>query len=492
MEEFDIFRDIAERTGGDIYIGVVGPVRTGKSTFIKRFMEQIILPNILNEFEKERAIDELPQSGAGRTVMTTEPKFVPDDGVEISLDEATKVRVRLVDSVGFPVEGALGYMEDDGPRMVATPWFEYDVPFDEAAEIGTKKVIQDHATIGIVVTSDGSFGELPRAAFVEPERKAITQLAEIGKPFMILLNSTRPDDLQTQSLADELREEYQAGVLAVNIAKLEQDGFAKILTEILYEFPVQEAKIHTPDWVDELPANHWLSEHFRQAVDDVKPLIQKVRDVSAARRRLNEYEFISEAIIDHLDLGTGHVAIRLDTQDENYYQAIQDLTGIDFREKASQIRTLREMVNAKKAFDQLGEAWADASETGYGVVVPRLADMNFEEPEMVKKGHQFGVRLKASAPTYHIIRADVSAEYTPILGSERQSEDLVNYLLEKFQDDPRKIWESNIFGKSLSELLQEGIHSKISRMPSNAQDKLQETLQRIVNEGSGGLICIII
>lgn len=492
MEEYDIFRDIAERTGGDIYIGVVGPVRTGKSTFIKKFMDQLVLPNITDEFEKQRAIDELPQSGAGRTVMTTEPKFIPDEGIEIALDEDVSVRVRLVDSVGFPVDGALGYTEEDGPRMVATPWFDYDIPFDEAAEIGTKKVIQDHATIGMVITSDGTFGELPRSAFIEPEQKAIETIAEIGKPFLILLNTTRPDDLQTRSLADEMRQQYNTGVIPVNIAKMDRDMLVKILTEVLYEFPVQEVSIKSPDWVDELPRAHWLLQQFQNAIDTVHPNIVKIRDVTGARRRLSEEEFVQEARIEELNLGTGKVTITMEAPDELYYQAIQDLTGIDFREKANQIRVLREMVTAKRSFDLLGEAWADASETGYGIVMPRLSDMNFEEPEMVKKGHQFGVRLKASAPSYHIVRTDVSAEYTPILGSERQSEDLVNYLLEKFEDDPRKIWESNIFGKSLSELLQEGINNKISKMPSNAQEKLQETMQRIVNEGSGGLICIII
>lgn len=492
MEEYDIFRDIAERTGGDIYIGVVGPVRTGKSTFIKKFMDLLVIPNIADEFERQRTVDELPQSGAGRTVMTTEPKFIPDEGVEIALDESVNVRVRLVDSVGFPVEGALGYTEEDGPRMVATPWFDYDIPFDEAAEIGTKKVIQDHATIGMVITSDGSYGELPRAAFREPERKAVEALAEIGKPFLILLNTSRPDDLQTQSLADELRQEYNAGVIPVNIARLDRDSLIKILTEVLYEFPAQEVAIRSPEWIDELPRNYWLAQQFQRVTDEVLPTVVKIRDITTARRRLAEEEFVEEARIAELDLGTGKIVIELDTPDEYYYQAIQDLTGIDFREKASQIRMLREMVEAKRSFDILGDAWADASETGYGIVLPRLTDMNFEEPEMVKKGHQFGVRLKATAPSYHIIRADIAAEYTPMLGSERQSEDLVNYLLEKFEDDPRKIWESNIFGKSLSELLQEGINNKISRMPANAQEKLQETIQRIVNEGSGGLICIII
>lgn len=491
MEGFDVFQDIALRTGGDIYVGVVGPVRTGKSTFIKRFMEVLILPNLPDSYERQRTIDELPQSGAGRTVMTTEPKFVPDQAVAITVGEAMQVRVRLVDSVGFPVAGALGYVEESGPRMVVTPWFDYEIPFEEAAEIGTRKVIADHSTIGVVVTADGSFGEIPRASFAEAERKAIAQIRDLGKPFIVLLNSARPDSADARELAESLEGEYGVRVLPVSVPLLDQAGFHRVLEEILFEFPARDVHVAIPDWIHELDVHHWLRRRMEEEAAAAAASIHKLRDVPAARDQLAAQDVVAKAEVVRIDAGTGSVELRCDVHDELYHQALEEITGVNVAERANLVRLLRELVEAKTQFDRVGEALREAREVGYGVVAPDLADMTFEEPEMVRKGNQFGVRLRAKAPSYHFIRADIEAEYTPILGTERQSEDLVRYLMEKFEDDPQKIWESQIFGRSLHELLREGIRSKLTHMPESAQEKLQETVQRIVNEGSGGLICIL-
>lgn len=492
MESFDVYRDIAERTGGEIYIGVVGPVRTGKSTLVKKFLELLVLPNIEDEYDRQRTVDEMPQSGAGRTVMTTEPKFVPDEGVAVRLGEGVEARVRLIDSVGYPVPGALGYTEDEGPRMVTTPWFDYDIPFEEAAEVGTRKVIADHSTIGLVVTTDGTIGEIPRENYVEAERRTVTQLKELGKPFLVLLNSARPGDPQTARLAQQLEDEYEATVLPVNCLRLDQEGVTAILQEVLYEFPVREIAFRLPGWVEELDPGHRLRLGLEEAVNAARDSVRRVRDAEPAVRRLAGHEWLAAARLAALDLGTGTGAVELEVKEDLFYQVLREITGVDVLDKRALVRVLRELVYARDEFERVSEAWREARELGYGVVLPDLPDMDFQEPQMVKKGHQFGVRLKARAPSYHIIRADVDAEYTPLLGTERQSEDLVNYLREKFEDDPRRIWESNIFGKSLNELLRDGVRGKVDRMPEQARRKLQETLQRIVNEGSGGLICIIL
>lgn len=492
MEEFRIFEDIAERTGGDIYIGVVGPVRAGKSTLVKKFLELLVIPRMEDEFERQRAIDEMPQSGAGRTVMTTEPKFIPAEGVEISLGEAARCRVRLVDSVGFPVEGALGYSEDDGARMVTTPWFDYDIPFEEAAEVGTRKVIADHSTIGLVVTTDGTFGEIPRENYVAPERRAIQEIQQLGKPFLILLNTARPFDPATRALAERMEDEYGASVMPINCARLDEEGLKAILEQVLYEFPVGNVTFQLPGWVTELGESHPLRHRYEEALESSRLRIRRARDVELAVRQLGGQDFISRSTLKRLDLGTGEATVELEVPEELFYQALREITGVDIHDKQALMRLMRELSEAKGEYDRVSDAWREAMEMGYGVVVPGMEDMVFEEPEMVKKGHQFGVRLKAQAPSFHIVRTDVEAEYTPILGTEKQSEELVSYLMEKFEDDPSKIWESNIFGKSLNELLRDAIRGKIDRMPENAQRKFQETLQRVVNEGGGSLICIII
>lgn len=489
---FDVYADIARRTDGEIYLGVVGPVRTGKSTFVKRFMELLVLPSIADPFERERTIDELPQSGGGRTVMTTEPKFVPDQGIEVSLGEGLAVKVRLVDSVGFPVPGALGYAEDGTPRMVVTPWFDYEIPFEEAAAVGTRKVIADHATIGVVVTADGSFGDLARESFVAAEEEAVGQIRDLGKPYVVLLNSARPESPDAAALAESLRDAYGVAVVPVNVATLNDGDLRRILREVLYEFPVRDAAVRVADWLQELDPGHGLRRRVEEAAAHGAAALKKVRDVDPVVQQLLASDGVGQADIVRLDLGTGSVEIDVDAPEGAYQAVLRDITGADLTGKASLVRLLRELAAAKREYDRVASALQDVRQVGYGVVVPDLGDMTFEEPELVRRGNQFGVRLKARAPSLHLIRTDVEAEYTPILGTERQSEDLVNYLMEKFEDDASKIWESQIFGRSLHDLLREGIRGKLARMPESAQNKIQETLQRIVNEGGGGLICIIL
>lgn len=492
MEGNNILNDIAERTGGDIYLGVVGPVRTGKSTFIKRFMELMVMPNIRDIYDRERSRDELPQSGAGKTITTTEPKFVPNEAVELTTNSGLNLKVRLVDCVGYAVEGALGYEEDDEPRMVKTPWFDYEVPFEEAAEIGTRKVIADHSTIGFVITTDGSISDIPRASYVEPEERVINELQDLNKPFIILLNSTHPHERETLDLVDELTEKYGVSVIPIDVANMSSDQIYGILEEVLYEFPVQEVNIKLPRWVDELAEDFWLRDNLETAIRDVLGEVRKVRDIDKAIEQLSDIENISYVSLQEMNLGTGTAAIDITVPEELYFKALSDVSGYEIEGTHDIIRLMQDLSMAKREFDKVSSALNEVKETGYGVVTPRLEEMFLEEPELIRQGSRFGVKLKAKAPSLHIIRADITTEITPIIGTEKQCEELVRYMLDEFEEDPAKIWESNIFGKSLHDLVREGIQNKIHRMPENAQVRLQDTLQRIVNEGSGGLICIII
>jgi len=492
-EKFNIYEDIAQRTGGDIYIGVVGPVRTGKSTFIKKFMETLVLPNIADEYARDRARDELPQSSGGKTVMTVEPKFVPDEGVPITVGEALEMRVRLVDCVGYTVDGAAGYVDEAGnPRLVMTPWFDYEVPFQEAAEMGTKKVIQEHSTIGLVVTTDGTVTELARGQYIEPEERVVAELKELGKPFVVLLNTIRPYATETMELAGELEEKYDVPVIPMDCASLTGDDINLILEQVLYEFPVKELEVSLPKWVEELAETHWLRQQFEQAVHEAMEPVHRLRDVDPAVSRLSSYDFIQDVALKSMDMGTGIAAVELGAREDLYHQVLEELTGVPIEGKHTMVRLIREYVHAKSAYDKVADALRDVRQTGYGMVSPVLEEMAFEEPELIKRGNQFGVRLRASAPSIHMIRADIETEVTPIIGTERQGEELVQYLLDRFESDPKKLWEFDIFGKSLHDLVREGIQNKLFRMPENAQEKLQETLSRIINEGSGGLICIII
>ncbi|MGE5560762.1 MAG: stage IV sporulation protein A [Chloroflexota bacterium] len=492
MEKFDIFQDIAERTGGDIYVGVVGPVRTGKSTFIRRFLETLVLPNIKDVNERERAKDAMPQGAGGRTIMTTEPKFVPDDGIEIAIRDNLKLRVRLVDCVGYAVAGALGYEEEDGPRMVQTPWFEYEIPFQEAAEIGTRKVISDHSTIGLVVTTDGSITEIPREAYVEAEGRVVHELRDLGKPFVVILNSTHPFAKETRELADQLQAQYDVPVLPVDCAQLSQDDIYVIMEQVLYEFPVREVNINLPQWVEVLEGRHWLRKKFEDAVRETAEGIRRLRDIETAIGKLGGYDFVDDVTLRSMDMGTGVAAIDMSAKEALYYQILEEVSGLTIDGKHGLLALMRELAGAKREWDVVADAVKQVRETGYGMVPPRLADMMFADPELMKQGNRFGVRLKASAPSLHMIRADIETEITPIIGTEKQCEELVKYLMDRFEEDPKKLWESDIFGKSLHDLVREGIQNKLTDLPENARVKLQETLQRIINEGSGGLICIII
>jgi stage IV sporulation protein A len=491
VEQHDIFRDIAERTGGDIYLGVVGPVRTGKSTFIKRFMELLVLPNIRNPIERDRAKDELPQSGAGRTIMTTEPKFVPNEAVEITVREGLPMRVRVVDCVGYTVEGALGYESEEGPRMVRTPWFEEEIPFQEAAEVGTRKVITDHSTIGIVVTTDGSITDIPRENYVKAEERVVWELKELQKPFVVLLNSTSPYQEETIALAQELESQYGVPVLPVDCLNMGESEVLNILEQALYEFPVVEVNVNLPPWVEELDPAHWLRRNLEEAVNREVAKVQRLRDIDLLVENLSRQEKVSRVALQRMDLGTGTATVQVNLEEGLFHRILEETTGFTIRGDHDLLRLMGELATIKREYDKVAEGLAEVRSTGYGIVTPNVEEMELSEPELIRQGGRFGVRLKATAPSYHFIRADITTEITPLIGTERQCEELVRYILEEFQDDPQKIWETNIFGKSLSQLVRDGIQSKLYRMPENARIKLQETLERIINEG-GGLICIII
>ncbi|WHH59864.1 stage IV sporulation protein A [Petroclostridium sp. X23] len=492
MENYNIYQDIAERTEGDIYIGVVGPVRTGKSTFIKKFMDLLVIPNIENSYRKERARDELPQSAAGKTIMTTEPKFIPNEAVEIVLGDNATFNVRLIDCVGYIVNGALGHIENNAPRMVSTPWFEEQIPFYQAAEIGTRKVITEHSTIGLVVTTDGSITDIPRADYIEAEARVVKELKEINKPFIMLLNSTKPHDAEVQKLREDLETKYAVPVIAVNCAQLNIDDINTVMEKALFEFPVKEIGINLPKWVDALDSDHWLRMGMMDSIKQAVSKVTKIREVKNSMASLTNYEYIEKIYFDKISLGEGTVLVDIATPEGLFYKILGETSGFDIDGEDKLITLMKELSFVKKEYDKISFALHEVKQKGYGMVTPTIDELSLDEPEIVKQGGRFGVRLRASAPSIHMIRADIETEVSPIVGTEKQSEELVHYLLKEFEVDPRKIWESNIFGKSLHELVNEGLHNKLHRMPEDAQLKLQETLQKIINEGSGGLICIIL
>lgn len=492
MGEFNIYKDIAERTQGDIYIGIVGPVRTGKSTFIKRFMDLLVLPNIDNPYIRERAKDELPQSGAGRTISTTEPKFVPNEAVEIELKDNARFRVRLVDCVGYMVKGALGHMEDEMPRMVSTPWFENKIPFEEAAELGTRKVITDHSTIGLLVTTDGSITEIPRQNYIQAEERVVKELKDLDKPFVIILNSTRPRSEETRNLAEALEAKYQVPVCVMDCMNMSMDDVHYVLERILFEFPVTEIHIDLPRWIDGLDLDHWLKQDIINTVRETTVDVKRLKDTENIPGAFSIYEFVEEAELDDISLGEGIARIKVKTESGLFYRVIGEITGYSLEGEHQLLGLVEELSKAKKHYDRVASALKDVWESGYGVVSPKLDELILEEPEIFKQGSRFGVRLKASAPSIHMIRADIQTEVSPLVGTEKQSEELLNYLISEFESNPSKLWESNIFGKSLYDLVREQLQNKLLKMPEDAQSKLQLTLQRIVNEGSGGFICIIL
>ncbi len=492
MEEFNIYKDIAERTQGDIYIGIVGPVRTGKSTFIKRFMDLLVLPNIDNPYIKERAQDELPQSGAGRTISTTEPKFVPNEAVEIILKDNARFRVRLVDCVGYMVKGAIGHLEDEMPRMVSTPWFENKIPFEEAAELGTRKVINDHSTIGFLVTTDGSITEIPRQNYIQAEERVVKELKGLNKPFVILLNSTHPRAEETRNIAEALEAKYEVPVCVVDCMNMSMDDVHYILERVLFEFPVAEIHIDLPQWIEGLSFDHWLRQDIIKAVKSSTADVKKLKDAEDIPVSFDAYDFVERVKFESINLGEGVAHIRIDTEAGLFYGIIEEITGYSLESEHQLLGLVEELSGAKVQYDRVASAIKDVWEEGYGVVSPKLDELILEEPEIYKQGSRFGVKLRASAPSIHMIRADIRTEVSPLVGTEKQSEELLDYLISEFESNPSKLWESNIFGKSLYDLVREQLQNKLLKMPDDAQAKLQLTLQRIVNEGSGGLICIIL
>jgi stage IV sporulation protein A len=492
VEKIDIFKDIAERTGGDIYLGVVGAVRTGKSTFIKKFVELVVLPNIENEADRTRTQDELPQSAAGRTIMTTEPKFVPNQAVNVQVEDGLEVNIRLVDCVGYTVPGAKGYEDENGPRMINTPWYEEPIPFHEAAEIGTRKVIQEHSTIGVVITTDGSIGEIPRQDYVEAEERVIAELKEVGKPFIMIVNSVHPHNPETEKLRTALAEKYDIPVLAMSVESMRETDVYSVLREALFEFPVLEVNVNLPSWVMVLKDQHWLRESYQEAVQETVKDIKRLRDVDRVVEQFGEYEFIDNARLAGMIMGQGVAEIDLYAPDDLYDQILKEVVGVEIRGRDHLLQLMQDFAHAKAEYDQVADALRMVKQTGYGVAAPSLADMSLEEPEIIRQGSRFGVRLRAVAPSIHMIKVDVESEFAPIIGTEKQSEELVRYLMQDFEDDPLSIWNSDIFGRSLSSIVREGIQGKLSLMPENARYKLKETLERIINEGSGGLIAIIL
>lgn len=489
MEKQNIYQDISVRTGGEIYLGVVGPVRSGKSTFIKRFMEMMVLPEITDENERKRTLDELPQSGTGKMVMTTEPKFIPKEAVELPMQDM-KVKVRLIDCVGFMIPGAGGQMENGQERMVKTPWFEYEVPFSRAAEYGTRKVIRDHSTIGIIVTTDGTFGELPRDSYVEAEKRTVEELNAIGKPFLVLLNSDRPYSKATRTLAQNLSRDYRTTVMPVNCDQLRQEDIMDILKNVLLEFPLSSVGFYLPKWVETLRDDHWLKKSILDLVKEFMADRVKMKDIY--QQSIPDNEYIASGKIEKIHMDTGEVDVKIQIRDSYYYDILSDLTGIPIRSEYHLIRTIRELAAKKKEFEEVSQALKDARERGYGVMKPVLSEIELSEPEVVKHGNKYGVKIRAEAPSIHLIRARLSTEVAPIVGTQMQAEDLITYIKEQVGEDPKEIWNVNIFGKTLEQLVDDGISGKVTKINEDSQEKLQNAMEKIVNESSGGLICIII
>ena len=492
MTDTNIYRDIATRTDGAFMLGVVGPVRTGKSTFIKRFMEKLVIPQIDNTYMKERAKDELPQSGSGKTIMTAEPKFVPENPVNISLAGNTELAVRLVDCVGYMVDGAAGQFEDGEERMVTTPWFDHEISMTEAAEKGTYKVITEHSTIGIVITTDGSICDIPREKYLVPEERVINELKEIGKPFIVLLNCIDPESEQAAETAREISDNYGVRCLRVNCLKLEEAGIACIIRSVLEEFPLKSMGLFLPEWLEALPGDNTLREEIFGNILDSCDGVCKIKDCYDSVGKLAQCENISEVTISKSDLGSGNVEVNVCLPRTLYYKTISEQTGIQVNNDGDLISTLAEMSTVKQDYDKLRSALEDVRTKGYGVVMPDSSQMQLEEPQIVRQGGKYSVKLKANAPAIHMMMTNIETEVTPAIGGETASEDIINFLLQGFDGDVNRIWQSNIFGKSLYDIAEEGLTSKIESLPQSAKDKIQETLQRIINEGSGGLICILL
>ena len=488
-KEFDLYKDIQNRTSGELYLGVVGPVRTGKSTFIKRFMELMVLPYMEDVHSRERTVDELPQSAQGKTIMTTEPKFIPKDAAKITLEDETQVKVRLIDCVGFMVDGASGHMEGNANRMVKTPWFDYEIPFVEAASIGTQKVIKDHATIGIVVTTDGSIGELERESYVDAEEKTVQELSAIGKPYVIVVNSQKPYSEETTKLCGELQEKYHAAVVPVNCEQLRKDDVSRILEQILYEFPVVRVEFYIPKWAEMLDAEHPMKAEIIRTASGILGNMKKMRDVYG--QTFSPEQYVSRIKVDEIELSSGCVKVNMDIAEKYYYENMSELAGVPISGEYELIALIKEMAERKEAYEKVSDAFSAVQVKGYGVVGPGLSDIRMEEPVLIRHGNKFGVKMRAVSPSIHMIKANVETEIAPIVGSEEQANDLIAYI-KQGQQSEEGAWETNIFGKSVGELMEDGIRSKIAMMDDECQMKLQDTMQKIVNDNNGGMVCIIL
>lgn len=491
MEKQEIIKNIAARSGGDIYLGVVGAVRTGKSTFIKRMVETLVVPNIEDEYERKRALDEIPQSAAGKTIMTTEPKFVPNNAAKIGIDDFS-CNIRLIDCVGYVIDKAVGAEDENGPRMVKTPWYNEEIPFVEAAEVGTEKVIKEHSTIGIVVTTDGSIGEFDRADYLEAENRVINELKSIGKPFIVILNSTHPTLPETERLADSLKDEYNVPVMPISVEAMTEKDMYNILKEALYEFPVLEVKVNMPEWIAILNHDHKIKKEYINSIKESVVEVDKLRDIDFITKHFLNNPMIEKSYLSDVDPSTGIVTINLTAPPNLYNETLTEIIDVDINNKADLLALFQEFNIAKHEYDQIKYALKMVKQTGYGVAVPSLDDMKLNTPEVVKQGPRYGVKLKAIAPSIHMIRVDVESTFEPIIGSEVQSKELIDYLMKDYKTDPKSIWNSEIFGRSLDNIVQEGIQSKINLMPDNIRLKLQQTLTKVVNKGSNNMIAIVI
>lgn len=491
MENFNVYNDIKARTDGEIYIGVVGPVRTGKSTFIKRFMDLLVIPAIEDVHSKERTRDELPQSAAGKTIMTTEPKFIPKEAAHININEGLDVDIRLIDCVGYMVDGAAGHIENDSERLVKTPWYDYEIPFTQAAEIGTKKVINDHSTIGVVVTCDGSFGDLKRNNYIAAEEKTISELKKLGKPFIVLLNSSRPYSDDTIAMADELEKTYDVNVMPVNCEQLKKDDINRIMERVLLEFPVTEIDFHIPKWLEIQPNSHWLKAQLIQSVKGILGKTTHMKDINAENLKADG-EAIRGLNINQLQMSDGSVSIQVDMDPKYYYEILSDCIGEPITGEYQLMKTIGELAKMRSEYRRVQNAMDSVRYKGYGVVTPERSEIVLDEPSVIKHGNKYGVKMKAEAPSIHMIKAFIETEIAPIVGSEQQAEDLITYIKENSMDSEEGIWDTNIFGKSIEQIVDDGIHTKIAQMTDDCQIKLQDTLQKIINDSNGGMICIII
>ena len=492
MQAYDLYRDISERTQGDVYIGIVGPVRTGKSTFITKFMEKLVIPGIENAHIRARAQDELPQSGSGRTIMTTQPAFVPNDAVEVTLPSENRVRLRLIDSVGYLVDGALGTQEGEALRMVHTPWVDGEIPFERAAEIGTQKVIGEHSTIGLVITTDGSVTDLPRSSYVPAEARVIEELKALQKPFAVILNTENPANAKAQALRRALENDYGVPVVALNVAQIEEEDIRNVLERVLGQFPVVSMSIQTPEWLGALDSDHWLIDSLMSSLVDAAPQNLRIEDVHRFAQSVGENPYLDSVAEKAIEHGSGTAHLQMNLREGLFNQILAEQCGTEIKNDAHLLSLLRELVTAKREYDHVAQALQAVRETGYGLVPPLLEEMTLQEPEIMKQGGRFGVRLRASAPSLHMIRVDIQTEVSPVVGTEQQSEEMIRYLMDGFEQDPQKLWGSNLFGKPLSDLVREGLANKLMHMPADTQLKVQQTLEKIINEGTGGMVCILL